>query len=52
VERGVGEREAVTKAVSHQQQVWTAYSMNLVGSTYSTGFMIAKGYFGSFTVLP
>jgi hypothetical protein len=29
-----------------------AYSMNLVGSTYSTGFMIANGYFGSITVLP
>jgi hypothetical protein len=27
-------------------------SMNLVGSTYVTGFMIANGYFGSITVLP
>jgi hypothetical protein len=27
-------------------------SMNLVGSTYVTGFMMAKGYFASFVVLP
>jgi hypothetical protein len=27
-------------------------SMNFVGSTYTTGFMIAKGYFASFTVFP
>ena len=27
-------------------------SMNFVGSTYVTGFMIGNGYFGSLTVLP
>ena len=37
---------------AHTAPSGRAYSMNFVGSTYVTGFMIANGYFGSFTVLP
>jgi hypothetical protein len=44
---GVGSLEGARTAPSG-----SAYSKNLVGSTYSTGFMIANGYFGSSTVLP